>query len=320
MEQPVFITGATGFVGAALLRRLVTDEFPVIAAVRSDEHNLPVNIATVKFTNFEGYSFEESLRGVDTVVHCAARVHVMHDTEIDPLVAFRKVNVAGTLNLASNAAAAGVRRFIFISSVKVNGEGTLPGESYTADDTPAPNDPYGVSKMEAEKSLRELGAATGMDIVIIRPVLVYGPGVKANFLNMMRWLDKGVPLPFGSIHNSRSLVAIDNLVDFIVKTIKHPNAANQIFLISDGEDLSTTQLLRRMAKALDSSALLVPVPSLMISTAATLVGKKSLSNRLCGSLQVNIEKSCDLLQWTPLVTVDQALKATAMYYKGQKTE
>lgn len=320
MEQPVFITGATGFVGAALLQRLMKDEFPIIAAIRSDEHKLPLNIPTVKFTDFDGSSLEHSLQGVDTVVHCAARVHVMHDTEVDPLVAFRKVNVAGTLKLARDAAAAGVRRFIFISSIKVNGEGTFPGAPYTADDIPAPSDPYGVSKMEAEQGLRKLGAATGMDIVIIRPVLVYGPGVKANFLNMMRWLDKGVPLPFGSIHNARSLVAIDNLVDFIVKTIKHPNAANQTFLISDGEDLSTTQLLKRMAKALDSSAFLLPIPSVMISTTAKVIGKKSLSNRLCGSLQVNIEKSCDLLQWTPLVTVDEALKCTAMYYKGQKSE
>lgn len=320
MEQPVFITGATGFVGGALLQRLVTDGFPVIAAIRSDEQKIPSHIPIVKFTDFDGASFEHSLQGVDTVVHCAARVHVMRDTEVDPLVAFRKVNVVGTLNLARDAANAGVRRFIFISSVKVNGESTFPGAPYTADDFPAPSDPYGVSKMEAEQGLRKLGAVTGMDIVIIRPVLVYGPGVKANFFNMMRWLDKGVPLPFGSIHNARSLVSIDNLVDFIVKTIKHPNAANETFLISDGEDLSTTQLLRRMAKALNSSAWLLPVPSSMISTAAKLVGKKALSNRLCGSLQVNIEKSRNLLQWSPLVTVDDALKSTAIYYKGQKSE
>lgn len=320
MSQSVFLTGASGFVGGAVLRRLAADGFSVTAAVRNGSKGVEEGVDTVRFDSFEGGSWSEHLAGVDVVVHCAARVHVMNDTETDPLAAFRKVNVEGTLNLARQAAEARVRRFVFISSIKVNGEGTEPGKPYTADDRPEPRDPYGVSKMEAEQGLRDLAGRTGMEVVIIRPVLVYGPGVKANFLNMMRWLDKGVPLPFGAIHNGRSLVALDNLVDLIVTSIVHSGAANQTFLVSDGEDLSTTQLLRRMAKALDKSARLLPVPSWILSTTANLLGKKSLSQRLCGSLQVDISKTRSLLQWAPPVSVDDALKAAAADYMEHKKQ
>lgn len=320
MPQSVFLTGATGFVGGAVLRRLAADGFSVKAAVRNTSTTLDEGVGVVPFDSFEDASWSESLLGVDAVVHCAARVHVMNDTETDPLAAFRKVNVEGTLNFARQAAQSGVRRFVFISSIKVNGEGTYPGNPYTADDKPEPNDPYGISKMEAEQGLRDLAEKTGMDVVIIRPVLVYGPGVKANFLNMMRWLDKGVPLPFGAIHNGRSLVALDNLVDLIVTAMTHPAAANQTFLVSDGEDLSTTQLLRRMAKALDKSARLLPVPSWVLSSAANLLGKKSLSQRLCGSLQVDISKTRTLLQWSPPVSVDNALKVAAVHYMEHKKQ
>lgn len=320
MSQSVFLTGATGFVGQAVLRRLVVDSFSVTAAVRADSQAIEGTAATVEFESLETALWGSALAGVDVVVHCAARVHVMNDTETDPLAAFRKVNVQGTLNLALQAAEAGVRRFVFVSSIKVNGEGTEPGKPYTARDLPAPGDPYGVSKWEAEEGLRELATRTGMEVVIIRPVLVYGPGVKANFLNMMRWLDKGVPLPFGAIHNARSLVALDNLVDLIVTSITHPAAANQTFLVSDGEDLSTTRLLHRMAAALGKSARLLPVPSWMLSTAANMLGKRSLSQRLCGSLQVDIGNTRSLLQWTPPVSVDEALKVTAAHYLEHKKQ
>ncbi|WP_421527248.1 UDP-glucose 4-epimerase family protein [Pseudomonas brenneri] len=320
MSQSIFLTGATGFVGGAVLRRLAADGFSVTAAVRNGSQGVKEDVDTVRFDSFEGASWSEHLTGIDAVVHCAARVHVMNDTVTDPLAAFRKVNVEGTLNLARQAAEAGVRRFVFVSSIKVNGEGTEPGKPYTADDHPEPRDPYGVSKMEAEQGLRDLAGRTAMEVVIIRPVLVYGPGVKANFLNMMRWLDKGVPLPFGAIHNGRSLVALDNLVDLIVTSIVHSGAANQTFLVSDGEDLSTTQLLRRMALALDKSARLLPVPSWILSTVANLLGKKSLSQRLCGSLQVDISKTRSLLQWTPPVSVDNALKVAAEHYMEHKKQ
>ena len=320
MARSVFLTGATGFVGGALLNRLVADDFSVVAAVRNNQNKISQNVSTVEFSSFEEASWAQSLGGIEIVVHCAARVHVMNDAESDPLRAFRKVNVEGTLNLARQAAAAGVRRFIFISSIKVNGEFTLPGAPFTADDQPSPRDPYGVSKMEAEQGLRELAVATGMEVVIIRPVLVYGPNVKANFLNMMRWLDKGVPLPFGSIHNARSLVAVENLTDLIVTCIDHPKAANQIFLVSDGDDLSTTQLLKRMAKALHKSALLLPIPSFFLTATANFLGKKSLSQRLCGSLQVDIGKTRSLLQWMPPMTIDEALINTAAHYLGSKVK
>lgn len=320
VSRSVFLTGATGFVGGAVLRRLATDGFPVKAAVRSNGRALEEHVATIQFDSFETAPWGNELRGADVVIHCAARVHVMNDVSADPLEAFRQVNVTGTLNLARQAAEAGVRRFVFISSIKVNGESTAPGRCYTADDLPAPVDPYGISKMEAEQGLRDLAALTGMEVVIIRPVLVYGPGVKANFLSMMRWLDKGVPLPFGAIHNVRSLVALDNLVDLIVTAITHPAAANQTFLASDGDDLSTTQLLQRMATALRKPAHLLPLPGWVLTTAASILGQKSLSQRLCGSLQVDIEKTCSLLQWTPPVSVDDALKVAAAHYMEHKKQ
>jgi UDP-glucose 4-epimerase len=239
----------------------------------------------------------------------------MNDTESDPLAAFRRVNVDGTLALARQAIAAGVKRFVFISSIKVNGEGTPPGRPYSANDTPQPQDPYGTSKLEAETALQALARDTGLEVVIVRPVLVYGPGVKANFLNMMRWLDRGIPLPFGAIDNRRSLVAVENLVDLVVTCIGHEAAANQVFLVSDGEDLSTTGLLRRMGQALGRPARLLPVPAGLLSAGAKALGKGSLSQRLCGSLQVDISKTRDLLGWRPPIDVDTALRAAARHYQ-----
>ncbi len=317
----VFVTGASGFVGRALVERLVADNTPCVAAVRRHVDSIPASVKTVNFDALdESFDWSTALVGQAVVVHCAARVHVMNDTVADPLAEFRKVNVGGTLHLAAQAAAAGVKRFVFVSSIKVNGDGTQPGSPYTADDVPGPTDPYGVSKREAEDGLRALAEKTGMEVVIIRPVLVYGPGVKANFLSMMRWLDKGVPLPFGAIGNSRSLVAIDNLVDLIVTCITHPAAANQTFLASDGQDLSTTGLLTKMAEALNKRAYLLPVPGFMLKVAAAAVGKKDLSQRLLGSLQVDIAKTKALLQWQPPVSVDAALRATALHYLERKNQ
>ncbi|RMP65009.1 hypothetical protein ALQ18_01985 [Pseudomonas marginalis pv. marginalis] len=317
----VFVTGASGFVGRALVERLVADNIPCVAAVRRHVDSIPASVKTVNFDSLdESFDWSTALVGQAVVVHCAARVHVMNDTVADPLAEFRKVNVGGTLHLAAQAAAAGVKRFVFVSSIKVNGDGTQLGSPYTADDVPGPTDPYGVSKREAEDGLRALAEKTGMEVVIIRPVLVYGPGVKANFLSMMRWLDKGVPLPFGAIGNSRSLVAIDNLVDLIVTCITHPAAANQTFLASDGQDLSTTGLLTKMAEALNKRAYLLPVPAFMLKVAAAAVGKKDLSQRLLGSLQVDIAKTKAVLQWQPPVSVDAALRSTALHYLERKNQ
>ena len=314
--ETFLVTGGSGFLGRALINRLMLiPECAVVAPVRDTDIHFSPGVRSITFGDFNGVTdWQEAIQGVDVVVHCAARVHVMKDKAAEPLAEFREVNVEATLNLARQAAACGAKRFIFISSIKVNGEGTAPGTVFSADDLPAPIDPYGISKFEAEQGLKAIAAVTGMEVVIIRPVLVYGPGVKANFLSMMRWLYRGVPLPFGAVHNQRSLVAIDNLVDLIVTCSNHPAAANQVFLASDGEDLSTTQLLRKLADALGKPARLLPIPAWLMSGAAVLLGQRALSNRTLGSLQVDIRKNKQLLDWVPPVTLDQALGLTAQHF------
>ena len=300
------VTGATGFVGYAVSTELAQRKHDVRRAAR--------NLAGSDGGYFElgdigpSTNWFGALEGVDAVVHLAARVHVMHDTEADPLTVFRAVNVEGTLNLARQAAAAGVRRFVFVSSIKVNGESTLPGQPFTADDKPAPLDAYSVSKMEAEQGLRQIAAQTGMAVVIIRPPLVYGPGVKANFAALMRAVQRGWPLPLGAVHNRRSLMALDNLVDFIVTCLSHPQAANQTFLMSDGQDLSTTELVRGMAQAVGVPARLLPVPVWALQAGASLLGKGDAVQRLCGNLQVDISKARSLLGWVPPVSVEEGLR------------
>lgn len=266
----------------------------------------------------QDYDWSRVLAGVDCIIHLAARVHVMMENAIDPLEEFRRLNVDATMSLAHHAAQAGVRRFIFISSIKVNGEYTQPEKPFSSEDRADPKDYYGISKYEAEVALQRLAEKSGMEVVIIRPPLVYGPGVKANFMSMMQWLERGIPLPFGDVYNQRSLVAIDNLVDFIVTCLDHPNAANQTFLISDGEDLSTTQLLQSIGKALGKPARLIPVPVGLMQVAANLFGKGAVAQRLFGSLQVDSSKARDLLGWKPVVTVDETLRKTAEAFKSLK--
>ena len=306
----ILLTGATGFVGFAISERLVMDgAHGIRAVVRRPEALLSPCIDKVVVPDIAlNVDWVNIFECVEVVIHAAARVHVMVDKAENPLDEFRRVNVQGTLNLARQAAAAGVRRFVFISSVKVNGEATQLGRPFTADDAPAPLDAYGISKMEAEQGLREIAVQTGMEVVIIRPPLVYGPGVKANFAAMMRWLRRGIPLPLGAIHNERSLVALDNLVDLIVTCTTHPAAAGQTFLVSDGEDVSTTELLRRMGQAMGRPARLIPVPAGWLKLAAALVGKRDVAQRLCGSLQVDISKARSLLGWVPPVSVQEGLR------------
>lgn len=294
--------------GRALCAEATTRGF-LVAGVTRSHCDLPLGVESHRVSGIDKNTlWSEAIAGCDVIVHLAARVHVIADIAADPFLEFRRVNVEGTLNLARQAANAGVRRFIFISSVKVNGELTAIGKPFRADDVPAPQDAYSLSKMEAENALRELATEAAMEVVIIRPPLVYGPGVKANFAVLMRWLKQGLPLPLGSIHNQRSLVALDNLVDLIIACLVSRAAANQTFMVSDGADVSTTQLLKKMGEAMGKLVRLLPLPQYMIEFAATLLGRKNLAQRLCGSLQVDIQKTRHLLGWSPVVTMDEQLK------------
>lgn len=308
----ILVTGANGFVGSALCSRLCGEGLPVRLAVRLMGQQQRGG-ETVEVGNITAETdWTTALKDVQYVVHLAARVHVMVEQGADPLAEFRLVNVEGSANLARQAAAAGVKRFVFLSSIKVNGESTQPGRPFAADDEPVPEDPYGISKHKTEQALKKVAEKTGMEVVIIRSPLVYGPGVRANFEVMMRWLARGVPLPLGAvIHNRRSLVALDNLVDLIVTCLNHPAAANQIFLVSDGADLSTADLLRQMGQALGKPARLFYVPTELLKLGAVLLNKQGIYQRLCGSLQVDISKTRQLLKWNPPLSVDEGVRLAA---------
>lgn len=310
------ITGAGGFVGTSLCSVLLMRDSVLRIALRSPQDLVENSEGVVVGAIDAGTVWSRALQGVSTVIHLAARVHVMNDVSEDPLAEFRRVNVDGTLNLARQAAVIGVKRFVYISSVKVNGESTMSGRAFTEADAIAPQDAYGQSKSEAEQGLRQLAADSGMEVVIIRPPLVYGPGVKANFAALMRTVQRGYPLPLGSVHNQRSLVALDNLVDFIITCATHPQAANQTFLVSDGQDLSTTELIRGLAHAGGVTARLLPLPVPWLRAVASLLGKADAVDRLCGNLQVDISKARKLLAWTPPVTVDEGLRRAVLNRKN----
>lgn len=304
----VLVTGASGLVGRSLCAHLAGRQMSVCAAVRSTTPAL-TGFEQVLVGNVNGSTdWRAALFDVEIVVHLAARVHVMHDKSSDPLAEFREVNVQGTLELARQAVAAGARRFVYVSSVKVNGESTCPGQAFLESDSPKPQDDYGISKHEAEQGLRQLALETGLEVVIVRPPLVYGPGVKANFAALMRAVQKGWPLPLGAVKNRRSLVALDNLTDFIRTVITHPAAANQIFLISDGHDLSTAELIRAIADAAHTRARLIAVPLWMLELAGRFSGKTQTVERLCGNLQVDCSKARNRLGWVPVVSVQEGLR------------
>lgn len=310
MNNKILITGATGFVGSHLLQMALQQDRDVICPVRGTKSSA-VTIPTMVGNIDRHTDWQLLLDNVHTVIHCAARVHVMNDTEADPLSAFREVNVYGTLRLAEQAAASGASQFIYLSSIKVNGEMTAPGQTFTEDDAPQASDPYGMSKQEAEAALLALGQRTGMAITIIRPPLVYGKGVGANFLSLLLWVKKRIPLPLGSIHNKRSFIFVKNLTDFILLCVQNPRAYNQVFLVSDGEDLSTSELLREAAKALEVPSRLLPFPAKLISLGAYMLGKKNIADRLCQSLRVDSKKARENMQWSPPYSVQQGLRESA---------
>ena len=316
--RKVFITGVNGFVGRALCERLSREAWRVAGSVRSDQNaaNLPSHVDTVRIPSIDqDVDWPTMLAGVNAVVHLAARVHIMHDTSSDPLSAFRRVNVDGTERLARQAAAVGVRRFVYISSVKVNGEeSSIP---YVEQDTPNPQDAYAVSKWEAEQTLRCVAGETGLETVVIRPPLVYGPGVKANFLQLIRTTKRGLPLPLASVHNKRSLIYLHNLVDAIVTCISHRWAINQTYLVSDGEDLSTPDLIYRLAAALGATPRLFPCPPALIRMAGMLAGKSVEVERLIGSLTVDTTKIRSELGWQAPYSVAKGLKETADWFRSQ---
>ena len=306
----IAVTGATGFIGRALCSHLaIVDDYIVVPAV-SHVSGLPHEI--VVGNNNATMDWRSVLARCEAVVHLGARVHRMDMTPRNPLALYRASNTDTTLNLARQATESGVKRFVFISTAKVNGEGRE--SPYTEIDPATPEDAYAISKWEAEQGLHQIARETGLEVVVLRPPLVYGPGVTANFLNMMRWLYKGVPLPLGAIHNRRSLVGLDNLVDFIVICLDHPAATNQTFLVGDGEDISTTDLLRRMAEALKVPARLIPVPQNLLEASLKLIGKNALAHRLCGSLRLDISKAETVLDWHSPLSVHEGLQRTADYF------
>lgn len=312
----LLITGANGFVGQALCKRMAEDNWQVRGSIRSmeQEASFPAGVEVVQIKSIGAYTdWSDALTGVDAVVHLAARVHVMNDTAADPLSAFRQVNVAGSERLARMVADKGVKRFIFLSTVKVNGEGTEKHQ-FTERDTPNPHDDYSTSKWDAEQALHNISDATGLEVVILRPPLVYGPGVKANFLRLLDMVNKNIPLPLSMVNNKRSMIYIGNLVDAIIKCIEHPDAANQTFLVSDGQDVSTPDLIRMIARAMGKKAKLFPCPLSLLKMIGKVAGKSSEVERLVNSLQIDTAKIRRELSWTPPFTMEQGLKETSGWY------
>lgn len=316
----ILVTGATGFVGHRLCAKLLAEGWAVRGTLLPDESlaALPPDIepAIIEPLGPETH-WQHALEGIDTVIHLAARVHIMDDPASDPLTEFKKVNTEGTARLAAEAARCGVKRLVFISSIKVNGEET--DTPYTEESPAKPADPYGISKWEAEQALRQIEAETGLEVVIVRPTLVYGPGVKANFRKMMQTVQRGIPLPLASIINQRSLIYVGNLADALATCATHPVAAGKTYLVSDGEDVSTPELIHQAAKALGVPARLLPFPVSLMRLAGKLTGKSGAVNRLTGSLTVDSSKIRRELDWVPPFTMEQGLKETAEWFKGCRT-
>ena len=311
------ITGANGFIGKPLCAELLRQEQAVRAAVRSA--NSPVeNIEVAAVGSIDDKTdWSDALRGVDVVIHLAARVHVMKDTAVDPLAEFLKVNLYGTSNLAQQAARTRVRRLVYVSSVKVNGEQTTETQPFVESDEPNPHDPYAISKWRAEQDLQRIAQETGLEVVIVRPPLVYGPGVKGNFINLLAAIERGIPLPLGGANNVRSLVYVGNLADALIACATHPAAAGQTYLVSDGDDVSTAMLVEKIAQALGRNSRAFYFPPALLRAMAAVLGRAEQVDRLFGSLHVNDEKISRELAWFPPYTLEQGLRATAEWYRSR---
>lgn len=308
------MTGAGGFIGGAIVRRLLSaDRYAYVAVASRKQLEFSSKRVLPRFTAelTPKSDLTTALEGVSVVIHCAARVHKRSEKGPNLLTHYRRANVDTTLNLARQAAASGARRFIYISSIKVNGEFSQLGTPFSSQDLPAPSSFYGISKMEAEDGLRLVAKTTGMELTIIRPPLVYGPGAKANFASLLRWLHSGLPLPLGAVSNLRSLVSTDNLVDLIRVCISHPCAANQTFLVSDGHDISTTELILRLGEAIGSRSRLISIPVPFLELMASSVGKSAMAKSLCASLQVDQSHTLSSLDWYPPVSLDTGLQIAA---------
>ena len=316
MER-ILVTGANGFIGRALSDGLNNNGYRVLAALRrSGLQQRIMNHESVIVGEINRHTdWSNIIEGIDVVIHLAARVHLMEDRAQARLDAYREVNVLGTTNLADYAARSGVKRFIYMSSIKVNGNENP--NAYLESDVPMPVDAYGISKMEAEIQLKSIASESGLEIVVIRPPLVYGPEVKANFFSLLNLVDRRIPLPFGNIKNRRSFVFVGNLIDCILKCVDHPCAAGQTYLVSDDRDLSTPELITLIASALNTRCLLYPFPIIMLNSLAKLLGKREVVGRLCGSLTANITKLKEDLGWKPPYSVEYGLLETAKWFKDK---
>ncbi|GEM80862.1 UDP-glucose 4-epimerase family protein [Vibrio superstes] len=314
----VFVTGASGFVGhrfcqmAKCIGHDVTAQYRSICTDRITKDFTVTGIDSK--TDWSG-----AFKQIDCIVHCAARVHQMNETKAQSRAHYHEVNALGTINLARQAAEQGVKRFVFLSSIKVNGESTLEGQKFLPEIAPKPADAYGASKWDAEVGLRKVAEETGLEVVIIRPPLVYGPGVKANFHSLLQWIDKGIPLPLGAINNKRSMVHLDNLVDLMLICCSNPRAAGNVFMVSDDNDVSTSELLKQVAHSMKKPNRMIPIPETWLKFASSVLGKKDVGQRLCSSLQVDLSSTKRALDWTPPVPFERGIQETVDAYLANKS-
>ena len=317
----VLVTGANGFVGKAVIHRLLLAKMGVRAAVRDVSVAIFPPSTEVACIGNIGPTTDwlNALQDIEVVVHLAGRAHIMRESAKDALAEFRRINSLGSERLALTAASVGVRRLVYVSSIKVNGEATVSASNpFRETDVARPLDAYAISKLEAEEALMRVAKRTGLEIVIVRPPLIYGPGVRGNFLSLLEWVDRGLPLPLAGIRNQRSLIGLENFAAFLSTCVTHPRAAGETFLISDGDDISTPHLIAVIARALGKKPRLFPLPPALLRFMGRLFGRATLCERLCGSLTVDASKARQLLSWCPPKPLEQGLQSTVEWYRQSK--